>query len=150
MEEQNVRLADPVKHTIQRFFEAGFTYGSVIPTEWFFKNFGLKDPQTIAEADQVKMIYAQYMGALRARMLAEHKMALRTKAGFGQEVVSPGEQTRWAMADAQSSVAMILSKTRDRLTYINRGQLSDTERRENTDALNRLSFLDRDSQKALP
>lgn len=150
MDEQNVRFADPVKHTIQRFFEAGYTYGSVIFTEWFSQSFGLKEPQSIAEADQIKMIYAQYMGALRARMLAEHNMALRTKSGYGQEVVLPDEQTRWAMADAQSAITLVLSKTRDRLTYINHNELSDTGRRENMDALNRLSFLDRYSRKALP
>lgn len=143
-------LNDPVKHTIEKFFNEGNTYGSVIGNDWFMGSFGLQEPKSIAEADQRRMLFALYMGAFRARMLAEHKMAIRTKPGVGQEVVFPEDQTRWAMCEAQSTIAQIISKTRDRLTCIDSSKLSDAGRQENIDALNRLSFLDRDAQLALP
>ena len=149
-EQPDIRPNDPIRYTIQYFFENGYTYGSVISNDWFFVNFGLVEPKNIAEADQRRMLFAHYMGAFRAKMLAEHNMAIRTKPGVGQEVVLPAEQTRWAMEDAQNTIAQALVKARDRLTYIETKGLSSEERRENADALNRLSFLDRDAQKALP
>ena len=135
--------ADPIEFAIQRFFEHGYSYGSIIPNEWFRTHFGLRAPESIAEADQMRMIYTQYMGAFRARMLIFHKMALRSKSGIGQEVVRPNEQTRWAMDDARHHIHSVMRKTRDRLTHVDTNQLSDAARKENTDAINRLSFLGR-------
>lgn len=138
--------ADPIEFAIEAFFSHGFSYGSIIPNEWFRTHFGLRAPESIAEADQMRMLYSQYMGAFRARMLIFHKMALRSKSGIGQEVVRPNEQTRWAMEDARIQVARVMRKTRDRVTHVDGGWLNDADRRENTDAINRLSFLGRSLQ----
>ena len=138
--------ADPIEFAIQRFFEHGYSYGSIIPNEWFRTHFGLRAPESIAEADQARMLYMQYMGIFRSNMLIFHRMALRSKSGIGQEVVKPSEQTRWAMEDARNQITRVLKKTNDRLTYLNADRLSDADRRENLDAINRLSFLARSTR----
>ena len=146
IETQEIMIVDPVTFAIQMFFESGYSYGSIIPTEWFHAAFRLKAPTSIAEADQVRMLYMQYMGIFRSNMLIFHRMALRSKSGVGQEVVKPSEQTRWAMEDARNQITRVLKKTNDRLTYLNADRLSDADRRENLDAINRLSFLARSTR----
>lgn len=147
---ENIRLDDPVLYTLSQFKASGFTYGSVIATEWFSQCFGIKPPTTIPEADQAKMLYATYLGQFRTKLLVECKMALRTKAGVGQEVVHPKEQTSWAMDEAKSAITRELERARDRLAYVNANELSDSERKENTDAIAKLSFFSRKAAKELP
>ena len=145
----DVRLNDPVAYTMQQFEASGFTYGSIIPKQWFDLRFGLTEPETIADAHKNQTLYATMMGQLRARLLVEKNMALRTKQCVGQEVVQPAEQTEWAMAEAQSNIAKELEKARDRLLHVNFGELTAEERRENSDAVAKLSFFQKKSLKAL-
>lgn len=146
----DVRLDDPILFTLGQFKAQGFTYGSVIATEWFSQHFGIKPPTTIPEADQAKMLYATYMGQFRAKLLVDCKMALRTKNGIGQEVVLPGEQTSWAMDEAKNIITKELERAKDRLVYINSEELNDSERKENTDAIAKLSFFSRKTARELP
>lgn len=149
MGEEKLRLNDPVLYALQCFEDAGFSYGDVIPREWFLSRFGIQEAQSIAEADENKMIYAKYLGALRAKVLSKHKMALRTKEGLGQEIVMPGEQTEWALQEAKGQITKELEKAKDRLTNIKYSELSDSEIRENTDAIAHLGFFKRKALKKL-
>jgi hypothetical protein len=140
---------DPVKNAYHHFCREGFEYGQVVNKEWFMDKFGLPEPQTIREANDVSMLYAQYMGTLRKLLLTENKVALRTKHGVGQEVVKPSEQTDWAMREVKSRIALEIEKAYDRIMYINRESLSEDEHKENRDALAKLSFFNRKSLKRL-
>lgn len=147
---ENVRFDNPILHAIAEFKAAGFTYGKVIPTEWFMDRFGIKPWTNVHEYNQAQTLYATYMGQFRNKLLIEMKMALRTKPGHGQEVVLPTEQTSWAMDEAKSAITKELEKARDRLTYVNTAELNDAERKENTDAIAKLSFFSRKAAKELP
>lgn len=147
---ENIRFDDPVLHAIEEFKAAGFTYGSVVTTEWFMERFGIKPWTNVTEFSQAKMLYVAYMGAFRKKLLFEMRMALRTVDGVGQEVIQPAEQTSWAMDEAKSAITKELEKARDRLTYVNADELSDAERKENTDAIAKLSFFSRKAAKELP
>jgi ABC-type sugar transport system ATPase subunit len=149
MAEEKVRLNDPVLYAVQCFEDAGYTFGDIIPREWFLKRFGIVEPQSIAEADENKMIYAKYLGAFRAKVLNRHKMALRTKEGLGQEIVMPGDQTEWALQEAKGQISKELEKAKDRLSNIKYSELSDQEIRENTDAIAHLGFFKRKAMKKL-
>jgi hypothetical protein len=149
MAESNIRLNDPVLYAIQCFEEAGFSYGDIIPREWFLSRFGIQEPQSIAEADENKMIYAKYLGAFRAKVLSMHKMALRTKEGLGQEIVMPGDQTEWALQEAKGQITKELERAKDRLSNVKYSELSDSEIRENTDAIAHLGFFKRKALRKL-
>lgn len=140
---------DPVKNAHYHFCREGFEYGQVISKEWFMKKFGLPEPQTIREANDVSMLYAQYMGNLRKLLLTENRVALRTKHGIGQEVVKPSEQTDWAMREVKGRIALEIEKAYDRIMYVDQGNLSEDERKENRDALAKLSFFNQKSLKRL-
>lgn len=145
----DTRKNDPVAYTVEQFELAGFTYGSVIPKSWFDHHLEIPEPETVADVQKSQILYASLMGELRAALLVTKKMALRTKTGVGQEVIHPGEQTEWAMAEVKNSIARELEKARDRLCYVNFGSLTDEERRENMDAQAKLSFFQRKGLRAL-
>jgi len=145
-----VRFDNPVLHAIAEFKAAGFSYGTIIPTEWFMERFGIKPWTNVNEYNQAQTLYATYMGQFRNKLLIECRMALKTKAGLGQAVVLPAEQTSWAMDEAKSAITKELERARDRLTYVNTDELTDAERKENTDAQAKLSFFSRKAAKELP
>jgi len=146
----SVQFNDPVLNAFSAFESAGFTYGSMIRKEWFYQNFNLPiTVRTPQEAEDVKMLYARHLGALRTKLLVERKMALRTKDGVGQEVVLPEEQTDWAVRDFVSDVCRLTEKVRDRLHHVNFTALTDEQKRENADAVAKLSFFQNRGLKAL-
>ena len=147
---ENICFDNPILNAMAEFKVAGFTYGSIIPTEWFMARFGIKPWTNVHEYNQAQTLYATYMGQFRNKLLIERKMALRTKSGQGQEVVQPTEQTSWAMIEAKSAITKELEKARDRLLYVNTSELNDAERKENTDAIAKLSFFSRKAAKELP
>ena len=132
---------DPVENSLSAFGKDGFSYGSEIPKKWFLDKFRIKPPITADDKNKADMLYADYMGALRARLLREKKMALKTVPGFGQEVVQPSEQTQWAMKSFQNEIVRTYEKAKDRVQNIAFEKLSDSERKENSDAVAKLSFF---------
>ena len=140
-QKENVRPDDPIERAMQAFSLAGYGYGDTIRTEWFAGQFDLAKPVTAADLDRYRMLYAQYLGRLKQRLLIEKHIALRTKPGVGQEIVRPAEQTAWAMEDARSVITSEIEKARDRVSNINLEQLSEGEKAENRDAIAKLSFF---------
>jgi hypothetical protein len=140
---------DPVKNTFEVFCKSGFDYGDVINKEWFMKNFHLTEPKTAKDVRETDVLYMKYMGYLRALLLREKKMALKSKPGIGQEIVKPADQTKWAMNDVRNVISKELEKACDRLVNVNHELLSDIERKENSDAEAKLSFFTRNSMKRL-
>ena len=128
---------------------AGFTFGDTIPKEWFMDKFGLEAAKTAKELDEVRMIYAKRMGELRAKLLVEKKMALKSKAGIGQEIVKPSEQTKWAMDEARFNISREIERATDRIINVDHGRLSQAEKQENSDAFAKLSFFARKNIKQL-
>lgn len=145
-----VQFNDPVLNAFAEFEKAGFTYGNLIQKEWFYRKFNLPlEVRTPQEAEDVKMLYCRHLGALRTKLLCERQMALRTKDGVGQEVVKPEEQTEWAVQDFVSDIYRLTTKAADRLTHVNLAELSNEQRRENSDAVAKLSFFRSRGLKAL-
>lgn len=132
---------DPVENTVNAFGENGFNYGTEVPEKWFLDKFRIEPAKTADEQKRNTMLYARYMGNVRARLLQEKNMALRTKPGIGQEVVYPSEQTAWAMKDFQEEIVKTYHKANDRIQHINYSLLSDQEKKENSDAFAKLSFF---------
>ena len=132
---------DPVTNTIKRIRAVGYTFGSIIPKEFFHENFRLKTPVTAADKVEYDVLYMNYMGELRARLLFESKFLLVPKNGIGQEIIDPREQTGYSTDEFKREINKIYRKTRDRLLNIDMTKLSDVEKKENSDAIAKLSFF---------
>jgi hypothetical protein len=147
---ESLRLDDPALYAQAEFVKAGFSYGSIIKTEWFYEKFDLPmHPETVAQYNETTMLYARYLGKLRELLLVNHKMALRTKPGIGQEVIIPAEQTGWAMQEFRTLISKEIDRARDRIAHVNGDKLTDEERRENRDAVSNLSFFKRSGLKKI-
>ena len=78
---------------------------------------------------------------LRTHLLVEEQIALATIRGYGYRVVPPAEQTRWAETEGIEEVKAAARKMGVRLANVDLTELTDERRKENADALTRLSML---------
>lgn len=138
-----------IKNTIKAFELCGFSYGSIIKKDWFMSQFGISAALTVEDAERNTTLYASFMGSLRTALLIEKKMALKTKRGYGQEVVKPMNQTMWAMDEFSSGLRKAYNKTIDRVSNIDFDELTSREISENTDAIAKLSFFAKRTSKHL-
>lgn len=144
-----ISFEDPVKNTIKRMKINGYTFGSVIKEEFFLDCFRIKPAKTAEQQRNNTMLYAKYMGSLRAKLLTDMNFALRTKSGVGQEIVHPSEQTEWAQREFKNEITKLCMKTRDRLINIETNLLTDSAKKQNSDAVAQLSFFTSRSVKRL-
>lgn len=142
----------PWKEAVDKFIECEFEHGKPIPHEWFYSAFDLVMPQhcnTIHAAQQSQLRYLANMDGLKAALLEDHSIALRTVRGVGYEIVQPKDQTSWAMAEARADFRKALRVGSARLAFVQADALTDEQRKENMDARAKLSFFRRESRKAL-
>lgn len=132
---------DPVENALKVFREMSFTYGDEIPMDWFMDVFHIVPPTTIEEDHRSSMVYARYLGILKAKLLTEDKIALRKMPGRGQEVVIPGAQTGWAAKEFKDEISRAYDRANARTANIAYDKLTDQEKRENSDAVAKLSFF---------
>lgn len=132
---------DPVKNTIRKIHEDGYTFGSIIPESFFLKHFRIVPAKTAEQQKENQILYATYMGRVRELLLNDSKFLLVTKTGVGQEILKPQDQTEYSCSEFKKDINKIYRKTLDRLTNIDIASLSDIEKKENSDAIAKLSFF---------
>lgn len=137
---------------VEDFVNAGFKAGDIIPHEWFYGVFGITAPQkckTVDEAQKSQFAYLTHIEGLKAALLEEHLVALRSARGVGYEVVSPDQQTEWAMNEVRSELRKTFRNGNARLNNIQLEVLSDEQRKENMDARGRLATIRSMTRKEL-
>lgn len=129
------------RDVLRRWPEYGFTWGDVIPHEWFFDAFELPkiDPErmTVKQAQTIELKMLGYREAFMQALLTERRMYLVSVPGVGYEIVTPGEQSRRAYDKFNADLKKSSRNLADGLRYVNVGMLSDDQRRENADLLAR-------------
>lgn len=127
--------------------------GRLVTHEWLYEAFRLEQPGPTTPyevANKAQLAFLKQFKPFEGRLLVEHKIALRSVLGAGYEVVEPGEQTQWAQRTAGHDINKTLRKTAARLLHVNRTMLTAAQRRENDDAISRLSRLRHMIRKARP
>ena len=138
------------KHAEQLFLESGFKDGDLIPRQWFEDAFGMKPlPATFTEKDYEKRQFAwlRNMSQLTESLLEKHQIMLHNIFGQGYRVAPPYEQTEIAQDKFQREIGRSFLQAESKLRNVRFNQLTDEQRRENRDALAKLSML-RGMQKA--
>ena len=133
----------PLYRHAAKLADAQFDYGDVIPLEWLQKEFEIEIP---AHADrktfqdlQFKMLAA--LDGFKETLLLEYHKALQNQFGVGYRVVTPQEQTDYAMRNLRRGVRKEIQKAIGVLTHVNHDLLSEDEIRNNADALGRVAAL---------
>jgi len=141
---QDTKLYPLWKEAIKVFIETSMGEpGTVITEEWKLEHFGLKKPKmaTVEEVQKFNLILLSTFESFREELLTEYQIHLKPAGRGAHIVLAPGEQTSDAWRQGVNDIKKSMSKMRQRLTNVSLDQLTLEERKENADALARMSLL---------
>lgn len=122
----------------------GMQDGETIPMDYLRAGFGVQDPRTMTDGIEVLRQQALFnfsLGELKASLLENHRVQLRLVEGVGYMVVPPSDQTRLSMKDRGAEIVNAITKAEREVTYIREDGLTESQRKENTDARARMGHL---------
>lgn len=131
------------KQSVKIFLESMSSPGTIITEEWRCEHFGIKKP-AYGTPDEFKDYQFKMLAAFegfRRELLENHMIHLKAAGGGNYVVLPPGEQTKEAWGSGVKEINRCVSKMHVSLTHIDHSQLTADERRENTDAQAKLSFM---------
>ena len=138
---EDFKLSPPWKNAVKALIEAGLTYGSTVEKERIIDLCDLVRPTTIEEKDRFDLRLLQCTGEIKEALLMEHHMMLVTNRDGSYRVVAPKEQTAYAVDCGARSIAKELQRMACGVQYVNTALLDDTQRKQNADALAKISML---------
>lgn len=144
MAEDEIALYPAWREGLRRFVAENFKPGQTIDYEWFYAAFGITMPgpdTTYKDAERAKLQFLGAFETMREHLLTENQIALANVRGLGYRIVAAGDQTKWAEHEGIDDVKSAVRKMGLRMTNVDMTHLSADKRRENADALARLSML---------
>ncbi|WP_198173376.1 hypothetical protein [Cupriavidus sp. USMAA2-4] len=128
------------------FIDAGISDGDILPHSWLEERFGMKaldddDVLTPAAFQDRQFAWLRNLEAFRAQLLEKHQIFLQSVHGRGYRVVPAREQTAAAQEKFEREATKAFRRAATTLKNVRLDELSDTERKENTDAIAKLSML---------
>lgn len=141
------------RQAVRDFLAENFEPGEVIPRAWFEEHFELVEMDedeslTAADFQARQFKWLQNMEAFRAELLEKHQICLANVHGEGYRLVPPAEQTELAQEKFAADAKKAYKRAAKTLRNVRMSELTDDERKENMDAVAKLSML-RGMHKAL-
>lgn len=133
------------KNALAEFLKAGFKPGDLIPNKWFWEQFGLEMPGDKTPYDKGAKLQFQFLAAFSAfqkELLNEHMIDLGNVYGKGYRWIPAHEQTREAYTDGVKEIRTGIKRMAKRLERTNTALLTADQRKENSDALAKLAWLE--------
>jgi hypothetical protein len=123
-----------------------FAYGDIVPHAWLEQRFGmpqLNESQqlTAAEFSKRQFDWLQNIEAFKDELLREHNVCLQSVRGEGYRWVPPGEQSRVAMDSFEKNAKRVFATAAQRLRNVRVDELTDEQRKENSDSIAKLASL---------
>jgi len=138
----DLRLSPAWKHALAVLLERGIEDGQVIEKAQLVELFGLKAPVTARDQERFQLDFMQQFAELRAELLEEHRLALRTMHGESSYmVVPPNQQTDLAMDEGLKEMKRAARRMVRTLAFIRHELLTDDERKKNADAQAKAAML---------
>lgn len=140
------KLLPEWRQAVKDYLAAGFKPGDVISRSWFERHFDMPEldsdqPLTVSEFQDRQFKWLQNIEAFRAELLEEHQICLANVHGTGYRVVPPGEQTGLAQDKFESEARKAYKRAAKTLRHVRMSELTDDQRKENMDAVAKLSML---------
>jgi hypothetical protein len=137
---EDLELYPPWKEALRTFVRAGFTYGDLIPREWFAEAFGLTPPDesrryTHKELQDYDLALLQNMTAFKEALLQQEQMDLISDQRGSYFVIRPSEQAARALRDMNRRIKNEVGKGLARIQHVDMSQLTTEERRQHMDTL---------------
>ena len=142
MDMSEFRLSPPWREALARLLDQGLPYGRIVTKAQLVMLFGLREPVTAKDQEQFQMEFLQQFTSLRAELLEEHRLMLRTMYGESSyEVVAPADQTDIAMSEGLRDLRHAARKMARGLAFVRHDELTDEQRRRNADAQAKAAML---------
>jgi hypothetical protein len=151
MSGDNVTLLPAWKNAAAELFSGTYGYGDIVPHDELRAALRLPKPAgkvTAEEFEGWQLALVAQIDALSTLLLEERNMCLRAIPGQGYQILEPAQQTEYAMGHGIKRVRAELRKMGRRLTYLDRGRLTNEQARENADAMARLSWLQQQAKRS--
>jgi hypothetical protein len=115
--------------------------GDIIDREWIEEMLELPPAHTAQQWQARQLKWLQQFERLRDELLTSHQVWLRANGSGGYEVVPPAKQTEMAYSDYSRAAFLKLKRMARIAQNVRLSELTDSERRANTDALAKMSML---------
>jgi hypothetical protein len=140
--EGELRLLPAWRHALRELLAEGLPDGTVVTKERLVELFGLRKPITAHDQERFQLEFMRQFDELRAELLEEYRIALRTMFGeSAYQVVPPSDQTELAMSDGMRDLKRSMRKMTRTLAFIRHEELTDEQRRKNADAQAKAAML---------
>lgn len=147
----SVRMLPPWKNAAAELFGGKYGYGDVVSHNELYDSMSLPKPKGLVSVETLenwKLEVLSQIELLKAFLLEERNICLRSIPGRGYEIVPPEKQTDYAVKQGTKKVRAELRRMGQRLSYIDRSKLTHEDARKNADALAKLAFLQQSVKRA--
>lgn len=128
-------------------------YGDLVSHEWLAEHFGITslEGQRLTEAQFKRRQFDLLANVeqFKHELLTKHQIYLQPVRGSGYRWATPGEQTALATKEFERDAGKAFRAVGQRLRNVRLHELSDDQRRENSDAVAKVSQLRGMTRKAL-
>jgi hypothetical protein len=136
----------PVWRQAVKDFLREFRYGDLVTHDWLASNFNM--PTLDADSSLTAMEFRERqfewlanIEAFKSELLRDHQVCLQSVRGEGFRWVPPHEQTRVTTEAFQRDANRAFRNAGQRLRNIRISELTDDQRRENIDAVAKLTAM---------
>lgn len=140
---EEVGLYPKWREAVKSFIQSSPMPGDIITEEWRCEQFGITKPSSGKFEDfqryQFDMLNA--MQGFTRELLENHMVHLKSIGGGKYVVLAAKEQTSEAWSSGVKDIGKAMVKMATQLSHVDHSVLSVEERKENTDAQARLSFM---------
>ncbi|MBY0238469.1 MAG: hypothetical protein K2X55_04060, partial [Burkholderiaceae bacterium] len=134
------------RQAVKDFFKAQFKAGDIVQRAWLESHFGMavldeKKPLLPADWNSRQFVWLRNLDAFRAELLEKHQIYLSNVVGEGYRIVPPAEQTSIAQEKFEREAKKSYRVAANTLKNVRLCELTDEQRKENLDAIAKLSML---------
>jgi hypothetical protein len=145
-DDDKMSLLPEWRQAVRDFLAAGFKEGDVVSHSWLEERFGMKkleDDRPLLPVDwnARQFEWLRNIEAFRAELLEQHQIFLSSVFGEGYRLVPPREQTAIAQERFEREAKRSYRKAANTLKNVRIGELTESERKENLDAIARIAML---------
>jgi hypothetical protein len=121
-----------------------FDYGEVITLKWLYKAFGIEMPTPMTPkhvSDKRQWDFFSMFENCRNALRENYSMHLHNIRGEGYLIVEPQNQTSVAEKNGKEKIGKEIDRCKSIIEHVNYGRLNEDQKRENRDALCRVTKL---------
>lgn len=147
MSEPQITLYPPWKQAVPDFLAAGFKPGDLVPHSWFEAHFGMDrlDDDTALTIQEHRERQFEWLGNIecfKTALLEQHRIFLQSVFGQGYRWCPAHEQTGVAVKAFEREAKRVYRQVGSRLMNVEAAALDDAQRKENLDAIGKISMLE--------